>query len=180
MKVLISGGCKNGKTGFAQDIACRLSADGARYYIATMIPFDDEDRGRIAKHVADREGMGFHTLETGRDIASCLELAGSNGTFLIDSVTSLLLNEMFSNGAAGTDPEAFDRCLQGLTEVARRAENTVFVSDYIYSDAARYNSFTTNFRASLAALDRALAKECDAVIELCAGNVTVHKGEGSI
>ncbi|MBQ6118000.1 MAG: bifunctional adenosylcobinamide kinase/adenosylcobinamide-phosphate guanylyltransferase [Clostridia bacterium] len=41
MNVLISGGCKNGKTAFAQDIAVKLSKNGHRYYVATMLPYDD-------------------------------------------------------------------------------------------------------------------------------------------
>ena len=72
MNVLISGGCKNGKTSFAQDIAVELSRGGNRYYAATMIPYDGEDRNRIARHIEDRAEMGFETLEVPRDIASCL------------------------------------------------------------------------------------------------------------
>ncbi len=177
MNVLISGGCKNGKTSFAQDIAVRLSPEGNRYYVATMIPYDGEDRERIARHIEDRAGMGFATLEVPRDIASCLTLAKPDATFLMDSVTALLLNELFPathNGEA--DPEAVNRCRAGLLKLAEGAKNAVFVTDYIYSDAIRYDEFTENYRASLAALDRALAEVCDVVIELCAGNVIFHKG----
>ena len=176
MNVLISGGCKNGKSGFAQDIACRLSPEGRRFYVATMIPYDEEDRERIRKHIEDRRDLGFETLETGRDIASCLDKAGENGTFLIDSITALLLNEMYGDFSGGADPEACARCIEGLREITKRTENAVFVTDYIYSDAALYDDFTENYRATLARLDRALAKECDTVIELCAGNVIFHKG----
>lgn len=177
MNVLISGGCKNGKTSFAQDIAVKLSPEGNRYYVATMIPYDGEDRERIARHIEDRAGMGFATLEVPRDIASCLTLAKPDATFLADSVTAFLLNELFPethNGEA--DPDAVDRCRTGLRKLAEGAKNAVFVTDYIYSDAMRYDEFTENYRASLAALDCALAEVCDVVIELCAGNVIFHKG----
>ena len=177
MNVLISGGCKNGKTSFAQDIAVKLSPEGNRYYVATMIPYDGEDRERIARHIEDRAGMGFATLEVPRDIASCLTLAKPDATFLADSVTALLLNELFPethNGEA--DPDAVDRCRTGLLKLAEGAKNAVFVTDYIYSDAMRYDEFTENYRASLASLDRALAEVCDVVIELCAGTVIFHKG----
>ena len=177
MNVLISGGCKNGKTGFAQDIAVKLSPEGNRYYVATMIPYDGEDRARIARHIEDRAGMGFDTLEVPRNIASCLTLTKPDATFLMDSVTALLLNELFPethNGEA--DPDAVNRCRDGLLKLAEGAKNAVFVTDYIYSDAIRYDEFTENYRASLAALDCALAEVCDTVIELCAGNVIFHKG----
>lgn len=177
MNVLLSGGCKNGKTGFAQDIAVLLSGGEKHYYVATMIPYDSEDRARIKRHIDDRAGMGFSTLEVPRDIASCLTLADPESTFLVDSVTALLLNELFPathNGEA--DPEAVNRCRDGLLKLAAGAKNAVFVTDYIYSDAIRYDEFTENYRASLASLDRALAEVCDTVIELCAGNIIFHKG----
>ena len=177
MNILISGGCKNGKSGFAQEIAVRLSGGGKLFYVATMIPYDEEDRARIRRHIEDRKGMGFETLETGRDISSCLRHGGKNSTFLVDSVTALLLNEMFPESySAEADPEAANRCVSGLTALAEGAGNAVFVSDYIYSDAARYDAFTENYRASLALIDRSLASVCDTVIELCAGNMIFHKG----
>lgn len=177
MNVFISGGCKNGKSGFAQDIAVRLSSNGQRYYVATMVPYDDEDRKRIALHIQDRANLGFTTLEMARDISSCLEKAETKGTFLIDSVTALLLNEMFPDTHSGdADEHAMQRCVEGLLKITENAENAVFVSDYIYSDAIRYDSFTENYRKSLAAIDKALAKKCDTVIEICAGNVIFHKG----
>lgn len=176
MKVLISGGCKNGKSGFAQELAVKLSGNGARYYVATMIPYDGEDRARIEKHIADRAGMGFETLEIGTDIARCLE-NGRNGTFLSDSVTALLTNETFSaEHGWKPDAEAPMRCRNGLLKIAERAENAVFVTDYLYSDAVRYDEDTEQFRRGLALIDRSLAAVCDTVIELCAGNVIFHKG----
>ena len=72
MIVFITGGAKNGKSSFAQDLAVKLSRGGKRYYIATMIPCDEEDRERIRRHIADRDGLGFETIECGRNIGSCL------------------------------------------------------------------------------------------------------------
>ena len=177
MNILISGGCKNGKSGFAQRLAVKLSPEGKRYYVATMIPYDDEDRKRIALHIADRAELGFGTLETGRDIATVLEKGGRDATYLVDSVTALLLNEMFPDMHSGAaDQNAAKRCANGLLKIAKDAKNAVFVTDYIYSDAARYDEFTESYRSSLAYIDKVLAGECDTVIELCAGNVSFIKG----
>ena len=177
MNVFISGGCKNGKTGFAQEIAVKLSGGGKRYYVATMQPYDDEDRARIARHITEREGLGFATLEQPRDIAACLRRAEPDATFLIDSVTALLLNEMYHGSFdAEADPRAAERCRDGLLKLASGAKNVIFVTDYLYSDAVRYDDFTEKYRADLASLDRALATVCDTVIELCAGNCIFHKG----
>ncbi len=177
MTVFISGGCKNGKSFLAQSAALRLSGGRNLYYVATMIPSDGEDRARIARHRADRAGLGFRTLELGRDVSRCLALAAPGATFLVDSVTALLLNEMFPGEQyAAPDPDAPRRCVDGLLRIAAEAGNAVFVSDYIYSDAARYDAFTENYRRDLASVDRALASACDTVLELCSGRATVHKG----
>ncbi len=177
MNVLISGGCKNGKTSFAEDIAVRLSGGGKRYYVATMIPYDDEDRRRIALHIEERAEKGFETLEIPRDIGSAAGLGGADGTYLVDSVTALLLNEMYPGSFdAEADPAAAERCRNGLLRLAREAENAVFVSDWLYSDAARYDAFTENYRRDLASIDRALAEVSDTVIEMAAGIPVCRKG----
>ena len=50
------------------------------------------------------------------------------------------------------------------------------VSDYIYSDAQRYDEITETYRKGLADMDRAMAAVSDTVIEVSAGQVIVHKG----
>ena len=101
MIVFVSGGAKNGKSGFAQNLAVQLARGGKRYYVATMIPVDEEDYARIRKHVADREGLGFTTIECGGDILSCLSY-DTNGSFLLDSVTALVLCDLLTQ-RFGTD-----------------------------------------------------------------------------
>lgn len=63
MNYFLSGGAKNGKSSLAQRIVC--AQPGPRYYLATMIPHDDEDLLRIRRHIDDRAGLGFATVECG-------------------------------------------------------------------------------------------------------------------
>lgn len=177
MKVLTCGGSKSGKSAFAEELAVRLAAGKALYYVATMIPRDEEDEKRIEKHRAARAGKGFRTLEVGRGAENVLQLIEPGSTVLVDSVTSLLLNELYPDAHSGkADENGKTRCLNGLLQIAGRAENAVFVSDFIFSDAARYDEFTESFRRALAYLNNSLAGECDTVAELCAGNVIYQKG----
>ena len=53
MKIWITGGAGSGKSSLAQDLAAALAAGGPRYYVATMVPRDDEDRSRIHRHIAE-------------------------------------------------------------------------------------------------------------------------------
>ncbi len=175
MIVFISGGCKNGKSTYAQRAAKVLhGGSGGLYYVATMIPHDDEDIARIKRHVSERDGWGFTTIECGRDIESVLDRADSGGTFLLDSVTALLSNEMFT--ADGFDPDAWKKVADGLCRLCDNLKNIVLVSDYIYSDAYRYDQYTEMYRRGLAMIDRALARRCDTVIEVCSGTLIKHKG----
>ena len=62
MRIFITGGCKNGKSYYAQTLA-KAQQGLPLYYVATMEPRDEEDRLRIARHLKEREGWGFVTVE---------------------------------------------------------------------------------------------------------------------
>ena len=175
MKVLISGGCKNGKSTIAQDMAVSMSKGGRLYYVATMLPKDEEDRRRVRRHVLERDGMGFETVEQPVGISGILDICSRDGTFLIDSVTALLENEMFPEGGK-FDRDCAQRIAEELEQLCTGIENAVFVSDYIYSDAVEYDEWTERYRASQAVLDRTLARCCDLVIEVSAGIPVIRKG----
>ena len=176
MTVFVSGGAKNGKSGFAQNLAVKLAGDGKRYYVATMIPVDEEDRERIRKHVADREGLGFETIECGADILSCLQY-DTNSSFLLDSVTALLQNSMFPpEKNYEMDLDAAEKCAEDVALFAKSVADAVIVSDYSCSDAQRYDESTGCYRRCLAKIDRLLAQVSDTVIEVSAGQLIFHKG----
>lgn len=177
MTIFISGGAKNGKSSLAQNLAVALAAGDSHYYIATMIPTDSEDLDRIRRHIADRDGLGFETIECGRNIMDCLEFAHKNGTFLLDSATALLQNALFPvEKNYEMDPTAARWCADDLIRFVQTVKHAVIVSDYIYSDSRRYNESTETYRKCLAHIDCRLAAACDTVIEVCAGQPILHKG----
>ena len=178
MTCFISGGAKNGKSTLAQDIAVALAGGGRLYYVATMISTGSEDDDRIRRHIADRDGMGFKTVECFHNILDCLQTADKNGVFLVDSVTALIQNSLFPvEKNYEMDLSAVDRCADELVEFAHAVRHAVFVSDYIYSDAEQYSESTEMYRKCLASIDRRLAKTCDTVIEVSAGQPIIHKGD---
>lgn len=183
MNIFISGGCKNGKSHYAQELAQKMAQEGnlPLYYLATMIPHDDEDNARIRRHLFERAGWGFDTIEQGVNICGALnaktvsgETVDPRGVFLLDSVTALLSNEMFHEDGT-TDFDAPKRLAEELTHFARETGNTVFVSDYIYSDSFAFDDFTEPYRQGLALLDRTLAKLCDQVVEVTYGFKHLYK-----
>ncbi|MBQ6012628.1 MAG: bifunctional adenosylcobinamide kinase/adenosylcobinamide-phosphate guanylyltransferase [Firmicutes bacterium] len=174
MIVFISGGCKNGKSTLAEDLAVKLAGDGPRYYVATMVPHDEEDRARIEKHRSSRRGKGFETLECAEDVSACAK-GRSGGTFLLDSVTALVSNMMFKEDGT-VDEKCSVKASSELLGLARGSANSVFVSDFIYADAEGYGDLTESYRRQLALTDRALAGAADLVIEVCCGMNIIHKG----
>jgi adenosylcobinamide kinase/adenosylcobinamide-phosphate guanylyltransferase len=138
-----------------------------------MAPADEEDRARVLRHQRERDGWGFTTLERSRGMGA-LD-ADFSGSFLLDSVTALLSNEMFPSGGP-VDREAHLRVADELTRLSEQCGSIVFVSDYIGSDAMRYDELTELYRKGLAWVDRALAARCDAVVEVVYGHIRVLKG----
>ena len=178
MTVFISGGAKCGKSSLAQDLSVALLKGGKRYYVATMIPTGEEDYDRIRRHIADRDGMGFETVECFRNIMDCLKTEDKDGVFLVDSVTSLIQNSLFPvEKNYEMDLDGANRCADELIQFAGAVRHAVFVSDYIYSDAERYSESTEMYRKCLADIDRRLARLSDTVIEVSAGQPIIHKGD---
>ena len=178
MTFFISGGAKNGKSTLAQDLTVALANGGKHYYVATMISTGAEDDDRIRRHIADRDGMGFETVECFRNILDCLKVADKDGVFLVDSVTAMVQNSLFPvEKNYEMDLEAAKRCGDELVAFADQVRHVVYVSDYIYSDAERYSESTEAYRKSLADVDRRLAQVCDTVVEVSAGQYFIHKGE---
>ena len=178
MKIFISGGCKNGKSYHAQQLAKNQQKNdgGTLYYIATMRAVDDEDKLRISRHQKERSGWGFTTIEQYLDIEEILNKCDKNGSFLLDSLTALLANEMFSPDGKVND-NAHEKIIAGISAIIKQINNIVIVSDYIYSDAGLYDPLTENFRKSLAALDRMVASNCDVVLEVCYSHIITHKNK---
>jgi adenosylcobinamide kinase/adenosylcobinamide-phosphate guanylyltransferase len=106
MKIFILGGVKSGKSMFAQCCAKALhkTAEGSLKYVATMRPGDAEDDLRIRRHIHDRRGWGFETIEEGSDASRVQALIGARDVVLLDSVTSYVQNNVFAAGGMRAVP----------------------------------------------------------------------------
>ena len=172
MLILITGGCKNGKSSKAEKIAYELSKGKDLFYLATMIASDKEDVNRIKKHICSRESMPFTTIEKGRDIGTSTDLLSDNATVLLDSLTALLSNEMFKTSEKG-DFEFFadagKKVYRDIYYLNEKVKNLIIVSDNIQNDIGMYDSYTDSFRKGLAYLEYRLNLISDKTIEVVAG-----------
>lgn len=177
MNCFLSGGAKSGKSALAQQLALQLAQGGTHYYVATMCSTGAEDDARIRRHLADRAGMGFETVECFVDLRDCLDRVDTGAVFLVDSVTALLQNALFPpQKQYEMDLCAAARCADGILAFAGSVRHAVFVSDCIYCDAERYSETTECYRRCLADIDRRLAAFCDTVIEVAGGQPVFYRG----
>lgn len=92
--ILVTGGARSGKSNFAESL-CK-SRNNKTAYIATSIPFDEEMKDRVRKHKESRP-QNWTTYEIYKDIYSIVkEIANDHKTIILDCVTLLVNNLMFS------------------------------------------------------------------------------------
>ncbi|NLA85738.1 MAG: bifunctional adenosylcobinamide kinase/adenosylcobinamide-phosphate guanylyltransferase [Clostridiales bacterium] len=169
MRTIVLGGAACGKSEYAEALAVILPVP--RFYVATMMPFDNEDILRIEKHRAMRAEKGFHTMERYTDLGRLL--LPERGTVLLECLGNLTANELFSEDGAGRG--AFDAIMTGLERLEAQCGDLVVVSNDVFSDGTIYTDETMLYIETLAAINRALAQRYDRVAELCCGIPITHK-----
>ena len=100
--VLVTGGQRSGKSGYAQKLALLLSANPV--YLATSRVWDEEFRQRVLRHQADRgpewtnieeeKYLSHHNLNGRVVVIDCVTLWGTNFFFDNDSNVELSLKEL--------------------------------------------------------------------------------------
>ena len=139
-----------------------------------MEPFDDECRARIAKHRAMRAQKNFETVECYTGLER-LRLPGG-GAVLLECMSNLAANELYSPHGAGMDTEA--AILRGIGALLLRCRELVVVSNEVFSGGYDYRGDTRPYLQVLAAVNRALAARADRVAEIVRGQAVYYKGEG--
>ena len=175
MFTLVTGGAASGKSEYAESLILRANVF-PRIYIATMEPFDDECRARIARHRALRTQKSFETVECYTGLER-LSLPGE-GSVLLECMGNLVANELYNPGGAGTDAEA--SILRGVDSVLRQCRELVVVSNEVFSGGAGYEGDTIRYLSVLAAVNRALAVRAGNVAEIVCGQAVYYKGEGRL
>ena len=175
MIILLVGGSKSGKSMSAQRYSKTLeNKEGALYYLATMKPSDLEDTKRIERHLLERKGWGFITIEKDKDLKDIVYKLNNKDTILLDSITSLVTNEMFCGDNFFSNVS--DKIYKDINLISKRVENLIIVTDYLFSDGIIYDNYTEIFRREMGRININLAKVSDVVIEYAFNNEIIHKG----
>lgn len=187
MMVLVIGGSGSGKSEYAENAAILLSnnsnnlklinSDGKKmqngmkkYYLATMQVFDEEGCRKIEQHRRLRRGKGFTTVEQPVQIQCALEkMEEGERTILLECLSNLTANEMFS----GQDPKpaawVVENILQGIEILKNETTNLVIVSNNVFEDGITYDETTMEYIRAMGKLNQKLAALSDQVVEVVAG-----------
>lgn len=93
--IMVTGGSRSGKSKFAEEI-CKKNSDKIAY-IATMRIFDEEMQQRVDIHKA-RRGPNWETFEIPCEIRENMNQIQKFKIVLLDCLTMLIFNKMFSLG----------------------------------------------------------------------------------
>ena len=167
MFAMIIGGSASGKSALAERWAASLPLP--RIYLAAMQVFDEESRARVERHRAMRAGKGFETIEAPTALWNTDLPAGA--TVLLEDLSNLLANEMFSPEGGGSEA-----ALRGVQSLLVRCEHLILVTNEVFSGGTDYAGETEDYLAELAWLNRTLAAEADTVAEVVCGLPNVLKG----
>ena len=185
MLILVLGGAASGKSEYAEKLAVQAGSEaqsGRMIYLATM-RHGSTAEARISKHVKQREGLGFETLE---DPLFDKEWPEAQ-VILLEDIPNLLANRMFSaegNSSAGNGDisDTRDSLPLQLTEevlkLRQRTEELIIVSGDIFRDGTEYSEITERYMALLGELNCRLAEKADRVVEVVCGipvDIKVHR-----
>ncbi len=168
MMVLVSGGSKCGKSGYAESLFSDFN--GEKVYLATMQPFGNEAMAAIERHRRARLGLGFSTVERFVDIEGADIPSGSG--VLLEDLGNLLANEMFSGAVKCGYTE---KILCGIDKIRRAAALFVIVTNDVFADGLTYPDETELYINKLSELNCAIANRADRVAECVYGIPIVRK-----
>lgn len=178
--VLVTGGARSGKSTFAEKLAKDCNCDVV--YIATSIPFDDEMKARIKKHVEQRPA-NWKTVEAYKDLDRHLVQEKKEPVaYLLDCITIMITNLMLessldwdniSNRESDNLEAQIKQEMEKLIEVVNEKDTTfILVTNEIGMGIVPENRLSRLFRDIAGRINQMLAQAADEVY-LCVSGIPV-------
>ncbi|MDE6603214.1 MAG: bifunctional adenosylcobinamide kinase/adenosylcobinamide-phosphate guanylyltransferase [Lachnospiraceae bacterium] len=177
MMVLVVGGSGSGKSSYAEKTAVSLAqVCMKKYYLATMQVFDDEGREKVERHRNLRNGKGFFTIEQPTRISGALEkMAVGDRTVLLECISNLMANEMFSEEKAMTEMQVTENVIRDIKMLKAQTNHLVAVSNNVFEDGITYDETTAKYIQAMGKMNQKLAALADRVVEVVAGIPVIMK-----
>jgi adenosylcobinamide kinase/adenosylcobinamide-phosphate guanylyltransferase len=162
--ILITGGSRSGKSAFAQQMAEDISGD--RLFIATCPHTDPEMDERIRRHVKDRQGRGWQSVEEPLHPEQVFTRCASGTTVLLDCLTLWVNNVMYDHEKSNKkiDDDVMATLAEELAKAALTSSGTVImVTGEVGLGIVPDNPLARRYRD--------LVGRCNQVIARCADRV---------
>ena len=174
--VLVTGGCRSGKSAYAERRAMALP--GRRAYVATCPVVDEEMARRIAAHRRAREGQGWVTIEEPTDLEGVLRCHAEMDVLLIDCLTLWINNLLYEADRAG---HAIDEppCREMLDAAEARPGWVILVSNEVGLGIVPDNPLARRYRDLVGRANQLVAQRAEEVVLMCCGIALPIKGGGN-
>ncbi|HZY69313.1 MAG TPA: bifunctional adenosylcobinamide kinase/adenosylcobinamide-phosphate guanylyltransferase [Devosia sp.] len=168
--ILVLGGARSGKTGFAERLAMR--AGERPLYLATAQALDSEMRDRVRLHQQQRHKR-FSTLEEPIALPTALKAAArAHDVILVDCLTLWITNLLGANEDVAKAVDELISALVGIDE-----SHVILVSNEVGLGIVPDNPLARMFGDLAGAAHQRLAEICSDVHFVVAGLPMTLKGE---
>ncbi len=175
--LLVVGGCRSGKSAYAQALAESLWPD--RLFVATCPLLDDEMRQRVALHRAARRDRGWDTVEEQLDLAGVLRRWARQGVLLVDCITLWINNLLYAAQQQDRlldEAEAAGRCCEVLDAAAGCRGTVIFVSNEVGMGIVPDSPAARRYRDLVGRANQVIAARADGVTLVSCGIPVALKG----
>jgi adenosylcobinamide kinase/adenosylcobinamide-phosphate guanylyltransferase len=171
--VLVLGGARSGKTGYAERLAMRAGEKPA--YLATAEALDGEMRDRVQTHQRQRQGR-FATIEEPIRLGqSIVAAAREHDVILVDCLTLWITNLLGANKDVAAAVEDLAGVLLQLDQTS-----VILVSNEVGLGIVPDNPMARSFRDLAGSAHQRLAEICTDVHFIIAGLPMVLKGSATM
>jgi len=173
---LVTGGCRSGKSAYAQGLA--ESLPGPRAYVATCPVLDEEMRQRIEKHRQARSAM-WQTIEEPVLLAEAIRSASAHAVVLADCLTLWINNLMYQAEQKGQDigeDHVAGQCLTVLDACRSHAGTIIFVTNEVGMGIVPDNALARRYRDLVGRCNQTIAARADVVALVSCGIPLFLKG----
>ena len=171
-KVLITGGCRSGKSSYAMQL---VEDAPAKLYIATAAVTDEEMAERVRRHQQER-GPSWRTIEEQTDLPGVLEWGPEeNEAVVVDCLTTWVSNLMVEDEAAAEKHvmQEADRLVQALSELPNPI---ILVTNEVGSGVVPAYPLGRLFRDLSGLVNQRVGQAVDRIVLMVAGHPVQVKG----
>jgi adenosylcobinamide kinase / adenosylcobinamide-phosphate guanylyltransferase len=170
MIVFISGGVRSGKTHIAEQCVQQLAEEHDKaHYIATAKITDEEMKQRIIRHQHERSHhpLSWKTWEQPGQLHRIADRFHKNDVVLMDCLTNLLANELFSDGFWDREDvclEKAKRIYEAVKKIGENSKGFVIVSNELFYNGVPEDVGTHHFMKMLGWLHQQIVSLADKAI----------------